>query len=170
MTIGTFCCVFDCRPILSRWIGVPGICYDRCMALSMVVVKKSIPDPVSRFILTEASAASLGAFAIHSLLRLNYGIFALRHIDGAMACCSINCVKRMLQMIIGKFIYPLLSIILIIPAIIYAEKKSAKIRVYCSDCLLLEGRYYQLLRTIGGTAIALLIFTAFACPGPVCHH
>lgn len=175
MTIGTvFAVSLIAAPILSRWIGVPGIfAMTGVLALlAMVVVKKIIPDPqISRFHSdTEASAASFGSVLRNTqLLRLNYGIFAL-HATLMALWLVVPLTLRQAGLVADdhwQIYLPvlLLSIILIIPAIIYAEKKSKLKSVFIAAIALLLGGQILLAITsesIGGTAIALLIFfTAF---------
>jgi MFS family permease len=175
MTIGTvFAISLIVAPVLNQWIGVPGIfAMTGVLALlAMIVVKKIIPDPqISRFHSdTEASAASFGSVLRDTqLLRLNYGIFAL-HATLMALWLVVPLTLREAGMAADdhwQIYLPvlLLSIVLIIPAIIYAEKKSQlKFVFIAAIALLLIGQV--LLATtfdsIWGTAIALLVFfTAF---------
>lgn len=175
MTIGTvFAISLIVAPILNQWIGVPGIfAMTGVLALlAMIVVKKIIPDPqISRFHSdTEASPASFGSVLRDTqLLRLNYGIFAL-HATLMALWLVVPLTLRKAGMAADdhwQIYLPvlLLSIVLIIPAIIYAEKKAQlKFVFVAAIALLLIGQV--LLATtfdsIWGTAIALLVFfTAF---------
>ena len=175
MTIGTvFAISLIVAPVLNQWIGVPGIfAMTGVLALlAMIVVKKIIPDPqISRFHSdTEASAASFGSVLRDTqLLRLNYGIFAL-HATLMALWLVVPLTLRKAGMAADdhwQIYLPvlLLSIVLIIPAIIYAEKKAQlKFVFIAAIALLLIGQV--LLATtfdsILGTAIALLVFfTAF---------
>ncbi len=175
MTIGTvFAISLIVAPVLNQWIGVPGIfAMTGVLALlAMIVVKKIIPDPqISRFHSdTEASAASFGSVLRDTqLLRLNYGIFAL-HATLMALWLVVPLTLREAGMAADdhwQIYLPvlLLSIVLIIPAIIYAEKRAQlKFVFIAAIALLLIGQV--LLATtfdsIWGTAIALLVFfTAF---------
>ncbi len=175
MTIGTvFAISLIVAPVLNQWIGVPGIfAMTGVLALlAMIVVKKIIPDPqISRFHSdTEASAASFGSVLRDTqLLRLNYGIFAL-HATLMALWLVVPLTLRKAGMAADdhwQIYLPvlLLSIVFIIPAIIYAEKKAQlKFVFIAAIALLLIGQV--LLATtfdsIWGTAIALLVFfTAF---------
>jgi|CXWL01.1.fsa_nt_gi MFS family permease len=175
MTIGTvFAISLIVAPILNQWIGVPGIfAMTGVLALlAMIVVKKIVPDPrISRFHSdTEASPASFGSVLRDTqLLRLNYGIFAL-HATLMGLWLVVPLTLRQAGMGANdhwQIYLPvlLLSIVLIIPAIIYAEKKAQlKFVFVAAIALLLIGQV--LLATtfdsIWGTAIALLVFfTAF---------
>ncbi|MDO8894432.1 MFS transporter [Nitrosomonas sp.] len=175
MTIGTvFAISLIVAPILNQWIGVPGIfAMTGVLALlAMIVVKKIVPDPqISRFHSdTEASPASFGSVLRDTqLLRLNYGIFAL-HATLMALWLVVPLTLREAGMAADdhwQIYLPvlLLSIVLIIPAIIYAEKRAQlKFVFIAAIALLLIGQV--LLATtfdsIWGTAIALLVFfTAF---------
>ena len=175
MTIGTvFSISLIAAPILNQWIGVPGIftMTGILALLAMVVVKKIIPDPqISRFHSdAEASAASF-ASVLHDpqLLRLNYGIFAL-HATLMALWLVVPLTLRQAGMMADdhwQIYLPvlLLSIVLMIPAIIYAEKKTKLKSVFIAAiAILLTGQILLAITfdSIWGTAIALLVFfTAF---------
>ncbi len=175
MTIGTvFAISLIVAPILNQWIGVPGIfAMTGVLALlAMIVIKKIVPDPqISRFHSdTEASPTSFGSVLRDTqLLRLNYGIFALHAtLMGLWLVVPLTLRQAGMGADDHWQIYLpvlLLSIVLIIPAIIYAEKKAQlKFVFVAAIALLLIGQV--LLATtfdsIWGTAIALLVFfTAF---------
>ncbi len=175
MTIGiVFAISLIAAPILNQWIGVPGIfAMTGVLALmAMVVVKIIIPDPqISRFHSdTEASAASFTSVLRNTqLLRLNYGIFAL-HATLMALWLVVPLTLRQAGMIAENHwqIYLpvlLLSIVLIIPAIIYSEKR-AKLKLVFTTAIaiLLAGQILLAITfdSIGGTAVALLVyFTAF---------
>jgi len=175
MTIGTvFAISLIVAPVLNQWIGVPGIfAMTGVLALlAMIVVKKIIPDPqISRFHSdTEASPASFGSVLRDTqLLRLNYGIFAL-HATLMGLWLVVPFTLRQAGMGADdhwQIYLPvlLLSIVLIIPAIIYAEKKAQLKFVFIAAIALLLIGQVLLATTFGsiwGTAIALLVFfTAF---------
>ncbi len=175
MTIGTvFAVSLAIAPILNQWIGVPGIfAMTGVLALlAMVVVNKVIPDPqISRFHSdTEASAASFAAVLRNpQLLRLNYGIFALHAVLMAL-WLVVPLTLRQAGMAAENHwqIYlPVLglSVMLIIPAIIYSERKAKLKQVFVAAiATLLTGQLLLALSTdsLQGTAIALLVFfTAF---------
>ncbi len=175
MTIGTvFAISLIAAPILNQWIGVPGIfAMTGVLALlAMIVVKGIIPDPqISRFHSdTETSAASFGSVLRNTqLLRLNYGIFAL-HAALMALWLVVPLTLRQAGMAADdhwQIYLPvlLLSIVLIIPAIIYAEKKAQlKVVFIAAIVLLLIGQVLLAITfdSIWGTTIALLVFfTAF---------
>ncbi len=175
MTIGTvFSISLVVAPVLNQWIGVPGIfAMTGVLALlAMIVVKKIIPDPqISRFHSdTEASAASFGSVLRDTqLLRLNYGIFALHAtLMGLWLVVPLTLRQAGMEANDHWQIYLpvlLLSIVLIIPAIIYAEKRAQlKFVFIAAIALLLIGQVLLAIAfdSIWGTAIALLVFfTAF---------
>jgi len=175
MTIGTvFAISLIAAPVLNQWIGVPGIfAMTGVLALlAMIVVKEIIPDPqISRFHSdTETSAASFGSVLRNTqLLRLNYGIFAL-HATLMALWLVVPLTLRQAGMGADdhwQIYLPvlLLSIVLIIPAIIYAEKKAKLKSVFIAAiALLLLGQVLLAITfdSIWGTTIALLVFfTAF---------
>ncbi len=175
MTIGTvFAISLIAAPVLNQWIGVPGIfAMTGILALlAMLVVKKIIPDPhISRFHSdTEVSPASfVSVLQNRQLLRLNYGIFAL-HATLMALWLVVPLTLRQAGMAASdhwQIYLPvlLLSIVLIIPAIIYSEKKAKLKHVFVAAIvILLIGQILlaMMFDSIWGTAIALLVFfTAF---------
>ncbi|WP_090717856.1 MFS transporter [Nitrosomonas sp. Nm166] len=175
MTIGTvFAISLIAAPILNQWIGVPGIfAMTGVLALlAMVVVKKIVPDPqISRFHSdTEASVASFASVLRDTqLLRLNYGIFAL-HATLMALWLVVPLTLRQAGMAANdhwQIYFPVLflSIVLIIPAIIYSEKKAKLKFVFIAAIAILAAGQVLLAITsdsVWGTAGALLVFfTAF---------
>ncbi|MER2512965.1 MAG: MFS transporter [Nitrosomonas ureae] len=175
MTIGTvFAISLIAAPVLNQWIGVPGIfAMTGVLALlAMLVVKKIIPDPhISRFHSdTEVSPASfVSVLQNRQLLRLNYGIFAL-HATLMALWLVVPLTLRQAGMAASdhwQIYLPvlLLSIVFIIPAIIYSEKKAKLKHVFVAAiATLLIGQILlaMMFDSIWGTAIALLVFfTAF---------
>lgn len=175
MTIGTvFAISLAIAPILNQWIGVPGIfAMTGVLALfAMLVVNKIIPDPqISRFHSdTEASSASFSVVLRNpQLLRLNYGIFALHAILMAL-WLVVPLTLRQAGMAAENHwqVYLpvlILSVMLIIPVIIYSEKKAKLKPVFVAAiATLLTGQLLLAVTTdsLEGTAVALLVFfTAF---------
>ena len=175
MTIGTvFAVSLIAAPVLNQWIGVPGIfaMTGVLAVLAMIVVKKVIPDPViSRFHSdTEASPASfVDVLRNTQLLRLNYGIFAL-HATLMALWLVVPLTMRQAGMAAEdhwQIYLPvlILSVILIIPAIIYSEKKAKLKQIFIAAiAILLIGQVLLAMASdsIWGTAAALLVFfTAF---------
>ena len=171
MTIGTtFIISLIVAPVLNQWIGVPGIfAMTGILALlAIVVVRKVIPDPViSRFHSdTEASAGKFGNVLSNTqLLRLNYGIFAL-HATLMALWLVVPFSLRNAGLAVDdhwQIYLPVLvvSMLLIIPAIIYGEKKAKLKQVFVAAvALLLIGQVMLAFtaESIWGTAMALLIF------------
>lgn len=175
MTIGTvFALSLIAAPALNQIIGVPGIfaMTGFLALLAMLVVYKFIPNPsISRFHSdTEASAGSFrNVLSNKQLLRLNYGIFVLHAVLMALwlvvplslrnAGLEANDHWQMYLPVL------FLSMILIVPAIIYGEKKAKLKSVFAAAVALLlvgQGLLAVTFDSIWGTAIALLIFfTAF---------
>ena len=171
MTIGTvFALSLIVAPALNKLIGVPGIfAMTGVLAiLAMLVVKKVVPDPaISRFHSdTEASPTSFGSVLRNTqLLRLNYGIFAL-HATLMALWLVVPLTLRQAGMAADdhwQIYLPVLvlSMLLIIPAIIYAEKKAKLKPVFIAAVGLLLIAQLSLAVTahsIWGTAAALLMF------------
>lgn len=175
MTIGTvFALSLVAAPALNQVIGVPGIfaLTGLLALLAMLVVYKFIPNPlISRFHSdTEASAGSFrNVLSNTQLLRLNYGIFALHAVLMALwLVVPLSLRNAGLEANNHWHIYlPVLflSMILIVPAIIYGEKKAKLKSIFTAAIALLlagQGLLAVTFDSIWGTAIALLIFfTAF---------
>ena len=175
MTIGaTFAFSLIVAPALNRLIGVPGIfAMTGVLALlALVVVYKIIPDPlISRF--HSDAEASSGRFRNvlrdPELLRLNYGVFALHAVLMALwLAVPLSLRKAGLPADHHWQIYlPVLlaSVVLMVPAIIYAEKKSKLKPVFVAAVALLlasQGLLAISLDSVWGVALALLaFFTAF---------
>lgn len=127
-------------PLLNQWIGVPGIfAMTALLTLAAIaVVKFVVPDPVHSHYHSDASAApaKLKDVLKHTqLLRLNYGIFALHAAQMAMFVVVPFAIVNSSGMQANQHwhIYlPVLlgSFVLMVPAIIYAEKKSKMKQVF----------------------------------------
>lgn len=121
-------------PLLNQWIGVPGIfAMTALLTLAAIaVVKFVVPDPVHSHYHSDASAAPAKLKDVlknAQLLRLNYGIFALHAAQMAMFVVVPFAIVKSSGMHENQHwqIYlPVLiaSFILMVPAIIYAEKQS----------------------------------------------
>jgi len=175
MTIGTvFALSLIIAPGLNRLIGVPGIfAMTGILALlAMIVVYKIIPNPlVCRFHSdTEASAGSFRN-VLHNpeLLRLNFGVFTLHATLMALwLVIPLSLREAGLAADYHWQIYLpvlLISMVLIVPTIIYAEKKVKLKPVFVAAVSVLlasQGLLALMLDSIWGMAIALLVFfTAF---------
>ncbi len=173
MTIGTvFALSLIAAPILDQWIGVPGIfAMTGILALlAMLVIRKIIPDPqISRFHSdTETSAERFASvLSDPQLLRLDYGIFAL-HATLMALWLVVPPTLRQAGMATSdhwQIYLPvlILSVLLIVPAIIYGEKKAKLKTVFISAiAILLLGQILLAITadSIWGTAAALLVFFA----------
>lgn len=173
MTIGTtFALSLIVAPALNNLIGVPGIfAMTGVLALlAMGVVYKIIPDPlVSRFHSdTEASAGRFhNVLRNPELLRLDFGVFALHAVLMALwLVVPLSLRQAGLAAEQHWQIYlPVLvvSMLLIVPAIIYAEKKAKLKPVFTMAVALLLVSQILLglaLDSVWGTAAALLVFFA----------
>jgi len=173
MTIGTtFAVSLIVAPALNNLIGVPGIftMTGVLALLAMGVVYKIIPDPlVSRFHSdTEASAGRFhNVLRNPELLRLDFGVFALHAVLMAL-WLVVPLSLRQAGLAVDQHwqIYLpvlLISMLLIIPAIIYAEKKAKLKPVFTVAVALLLVSQVLLalaLDSVWGTAAALLVFFA----------
>lgn len=127
-------------PILNQWIGVPGIFFMTALLTlaAMAVVKFVVPDPVHSYHHSDASATPAKLNDVlknRQLLRLNYGIFALHAAQMAMFVVVPFAIAKSSQIEVNQHwhIYlPVLigSFLLMVPAIIYAEKQAKMKQVF----------------------------------------
>jgi MFS family permease len=173
MTIGvTFALSLIAAPALNRLIGVPGIFMMTGVLalLAMVVVSRVIPNPViSRFHSdTEASAGRFQSVLRNPQpLRLDFGVFALHAVLMALWLVVPLSLRNagLAADSHWKVYFPvlLLSLVLIVPAIIYAEKKAKLKPVFVTSIAVLLASQIFLATTsdsLWGTAGALLVFFA----------
>jgi MFS family permease len=173
MTIGvTFALSLIAAPALDRLFGVPGIFMMTGVLalLAMVVVSRVIPNPViSRFHSdTEASAGRFQSVLRNpQLLRLDFGVFALHAVLMALWLVVPLSLRKAGLAVDShwKVYFPvlLLSLILIVPAIIYAEKKAKLKPVFVTSiAVLLLSQIFLAMTSdsLWGTAAALLVFFA----------
>ena len=129
-------------PILNQWIGVPGI-FAMTAVLSLgaiAVVRFVVPDPVHSHYHSDASAAPAKLKDVlknKQLLRLNYGIFALHAAQMAMFVVvpfAIIQSSGLHENQHWEIYLPvlLISFVLMVPAIIYAEKHAKTKLVFVS--------------------------------------
>jgi MFS family permease len=175
MTIGaTFALSLIIAPALNRVIGVPGIfAMTGVLALlAMVVVFRIIPDPViSRFHSdTEASAGRFrNVLRNPQLLRLDFGVFALHATLMALwLVVPLSLRTTGLAADHHWHVYLpvlLLSMVLIVPAIIYGEKKAKLKQIFVIAVAVLLASQVMLayaFDSLWGTTLGLLVFfTAF---------
>jgi len=147
-TIGvTFALSLILGPALNQWIGVPGIFILTAVlaALAILDVKFLVPDPVvSRFHSdAEASPHKLkDVLRDMQLMRLNFGIFSLHAAQMAMFVVVPFAIKQSSGMSENDhwLIYlPVMvfSFALMIPAIIYGEKKAKLKQVFIAAIALM---------------------------------
>lgn len=149
-TIGvTFAFSLVAGPALNQWIGVPGIfaMTGVLAVMAMAVVRFVVPDPrISRFHSdAEATPARLGEVLRNAqLLRLNFGIFALHAAQMAMFVVVPFALKKsggLDENHHWQVYLPimLISFALMVPAIIYGEKKAQLKRVFITAIALMLG-------------------------------
>lgn len=129
-------------PLLNQWIGVPGIfALTGLLTLAAIaVVKFMVPNPAHSYFHSDASAAPTKLKDVlknSQLLRLNYGIFALHAAQMAMFIVVPFAIVQSSHMHENQHwqIYlpvVLVSFVLMVPAIIYAEKQSKMKLVFVS--------------------------------------
>lgn len=140
-TIGiTFALSLILGPALNQWIGVPGIFLltGALAALAILDVKFLVPDPLITRFHSDAEAAPSKLKDVlkdTQLLRLNFGIFALHAAQMAMFVVVPFAIKQTSGMSENDhwIIYlPImaLSFILMVPAIIYGEKRAKLKRIF----------------------------------------
>lgn len=173
MTIGiTFAFSLIIAPTLNHLIGVPGIFVMTGVLalLALIVIYKVIPDPlISHFHSdTETSGKRFhNVLRDPELLRLNFGVFTL-HATLMALWLVIPLSLRNAGLAVDhhwQIYLPvlILSMALIIPAIIYAEKKAKLKPVFVSAVAVLMVAQLLLalmLDSVWGIAVALLVFFA----------
>lgn len=175
MTIGSvFALSLIIAPSLNRLIGVPGIFIMTGILalLAMIVVLKIIPNPQTCHFHSDTEASSgrfINVLQDPELLRLNYGVFAL-HATLMALWLVVPLSLRKAGLVADhhwQIYLPVLlvSMLLIIPIIIYSEKKVKLKPVFVIAVLILllsQGLLVISLDSILKMAIALLVFfTAF---------
>ncbi|HEU4709077.1 MAG TPA: MFS transporter [Methylophilaceae bacterium] len=175
-TIGTsFAVSLVLGPALNRWIGVPGIfMLTAILAISaLLVVKFVIPDPLSsRFHSdAEASTGKLGEVLVNrQLARLNFGIFALHAAQMAMFVVVPFAIKQtsgISENSHWEIYLPIMvvSFILMVPAIIFAEKRARLKLVFVGAIaimLVAQLLFASLIHSFWGIVVSLTTyFVAF---------
>ena len=174
MTIGaTFALSLIVAPVLNRFIGVPGIfALTGVLALAAIgVVYAIIPDPQLSHFHSDAEAQSgqfLDVLRDRELLRLNFGVFALHAVLMALWIVVPFSLRTYglapdhhwqvyLPVLLG-------SAALMIPAIVYAERKARlkPVLVASVALMLVAQALLAILPGFWGLVFALLaFFTAF---------
>ncbi|MCB5186022.1 MFS transporter [Methylobacillus gramineus] len=171
-TIGiTFALSLILGPTLNQWIGVPGIfALTGFLALLAILdIKYLVPNPqVSRFHSdTQAAPAKLSSVLKNTqLLRLNFGIFALHASHMAMFVVVPFAIKQTSGMSENDhwMIYlpiMVISLALMVPAIIYGEKKAKLKQVFIATVLTMlvaEIAFGLLIDSFWGIVASLTIF------------
>jgi len=140
-TIGiTFAVSLVLGPALNQWIGIPGIFLltGVLAVLAILDVKYLVPDPVVSRFHSDAEAAPnklKDVMKDMQLMRLNFGIFALHAAQMAMFVVVPFAIKQTSGMSENDhwLIYlpiMVLSFALMVPAIIYGEKKAKLKQVF----------------------------------------
>ncbi len=173
MTIGaTFALSLIMAPLLNRYIGVPGLfALTGVLALAAIgVVYSIVPNAVSHFHTdSEAQAGQFGdVFRDPELLRLNFGVFTLHAVLMAQWLVVPFLLQKNglapdhhWQAYLGVL---LASACLMVPAIIYGERKAQlkPLLVACVALLFAAELMLMLLPGLWGVLAGLLVFfTAF---------
>lgn len=171
-TIGvTFAASLVLAPVLNQWIGVSGIFMMTAVlaALAILVVRFLVPDPVvSRFHSDAGTApAQLKHVLQHpQLLRLNFGIFALHAAQMAMFIVVPFAIKEASGMSENHHwqVYlpvVLIGFVLMVPAIIYGEKKARLKQVFVTGIaimLIAQLLFASLLSHFWGIVASLVLY------------
>ncbi|HWT28342.1 MAG TPA: MFS transporter [Methylophilaceae bacterium] len=149
-TIGiTFALSLILGPALNQWIGVPGIFLltGALAALAILDVKFLVPDPLITRFHSDAEAAPGKLKEVlkdFQLLRLNFGIFALHAAQMAMFVVVPFAIKQTSGMNENDhwMIYlpvMVVSFALMVPAIIYGEKRARLKQVFVGAIAIMLG-------------------------------
>lgn len=149
-TIGiTFALSLILGPALNQWIGVPGIFLltGALAALAILDVKFLVPDPLITRFHSDAEAAPSKLKDVlkdAQLLRLNFGIFALHAAQMAMFVVVPFAIKQTSGMSENDhwMIYlpvMVVSFAMMVPAIIYGEKRAQLKRVFVGAIVIMLG-------------------------------
>ncbi len=149
-TIGiTFALSLILGPALNQWIGVPGIFLltGALAALAILDVKFLVPDPLITRFHSDAEAAPSKLKDVlkdTQLLRLNFGIFALHAAQMAMFVVVPFAIKQTSGMSENDhwMIYlpvMVVSFAMMVPAIIYGEKRAQLKRVFVGAIAIMLG-------------------------------
>ena len=170
-TIGvTFALSLIAGPALNQLIGVPGIFMMTGVLTiaAMLVVKFVVPNPVTSSFHSDAEASTPNLKVVlknTQLLRLNFGIFALHAAQMALfivvpfalnhAGLEVNQHwKIYLPVLLGSFV-------LMIPAIIYAEKRAKIKLVFVSAIAVMVVAQLLFASFIGSLAGIVVSLTAY---------
>lgn len=175
-TIGlTFAVSLVAGPLLNQWIGVSGIFWLTAVLsiVAIFVVKYGVPDPLQAHFHSDAQAAPAKMKEVlhdRQLLRLNFGTFCLHGAQMAMFMVVPFAIKvntGLNENAHWKIYLPVLviSFVLMVPAIIYAEKKAKLKPVFVSAValmLLTQLAFMVSLNSLTGIVVTLFsYFVAF---------
>jgi MFS family permease len=170
MTIGlTFAGSMAAGPLLYAWIGVPGmfLLTGVLTVAAMFVVRFYTPNPGVTAFHSDAQtnpARLMDCLRQTELLRLNFGIFALHAAQMAMFVVVPFALKQTLAVEQHWQVYlpvVLISFVLMIPAIIVAEKRGRMKPVFVGAVALMLVAQIVLAATMDhfwGVVIALLLY------------
>ena len=175
-TIGlTFAASMAISPVLYEWIGVPGM-FALTGVLSiaaMLVVAKVVPDPARSVFHSDAEVSGSrlsGVLKNAQLLRLDFGIFSLHAAQMAMFViipAALVTTGKMPESEHWKIYVPVmfLAFALMVPLIIYGEKKGKLKNVFVAAIVMLLASQL-LFATLtdsfkGMVGTLVLFFTAF---------
>ena len=175
-TIGlTFAVSLVAGPLLNQCIGVPGIFWLTAVLsiLAIFVVKYGVPAPLHAHFHSDAQAVPAKMKEVlrdSQLLRLNFGTFCLHGAQMAMFMVVPFAIKAntgLSENAHWQIYLPVLvtSFILMVPAIIYAEKKAKLKPVFISAVglmLLTQVAFMFSLHSLTGIVVTLFsYFVAF---------
>ncbi|WP_018151662.1 MFS transporter [Leeia oryzae] len=160
---------------IEHWIGVPGMFrLIGCLAIAAALgVKFVVPDPViSRFHSDAETKANRLPDILRNpdLLRLNFGVFALHAAQAAMFAVIPFVLTKVLQLdkSVQWHIYlpvAALGFVLMVPAIIYGEKKGKLKPVFLGAIILMliaqAGMAFGLVSFTNIFALLAIYFVAF---------
>lgn len=174
-TIGlTFAISLVTGPLFNQWIGVPGIFMMMAVLsiVAMLVVKFAVPDPVSRFH-SDAQAVPDKIKSVlkdTQLLRLNFGTFCLHGAQMAMFIVvpfALKASSGMGENEHWQIYLPVLvlSFVLMVPAIIFGEKRGQLKPVFVSAVglmLVAQLVFANMIHEFWGIVASLMVyFVAF---------
>jgi predicted MFS family arabinose efflux permease len=171
----TFAVSLVAGPLFNQWIGVPGIFLMTSVLsiLAILVVKFAVPEPILGQFHSDAQTAPeriKDVLRDKQLLRLNFGTFCLHGAQMAMFIVVPFALKETSGMNVNQhwMVYLpvlVLSFVLMIPAIIYGEKRAKLKPVFVGAVLLMLFAQIALASTIhhfwGIVASLFVYFLAF---------
>jgi MFS family permease len=171
-TIGlTFAASLVLGPVLNRFIGVPGIfALTGVLALAaIVVVMRFVPNPTASVFHSEAEASTAtlpDVLKNGELLRLDFGIMSLHAAQMAMFVVVPHALVESGGLNVNQHwhVYlPVLaaSLLFMVPAIIYGEKRGKMKQVFSAHVAVMLGAQMALASLLGsfwGIVLALLAY------------